>query len=144
MCKAKRSFRKKSKMLSGVISRHQTCDGRRFIHRCRTRITYSTSVGEDCYTYRIKNHATKKTTLADAICETSKEELRRMILTQKQAEQQETYSAYEKRTQATYIQVEEDVVDTRPKKKINKRVWLVGLGICLILVGGIVYGSKNK
>ena len=101
-------------------------------------------VEEDFYTFRIKNHATKKTTFADAICETSKEELRRMVLTKMQAEQQETYSAYEKRTQATYIQVEEDVVDTKPKKKKNKRVWLVGLGICLILVGGIVYGSKNK
>jgi len=130
-------------MLSGVISRHQTCDGRRFAQRCRTQMTYSTSVEEDFYTYR-KNHATKKATLADAICETSKEELRRMVLTKMQAEQQETYSAYEKRTQATYIQVEEDVVDTKPKKKKNKRVWLVGLGICLILVGGIVYGSKNK
>ena len=129
-------------MLSGVIGRHQIRDDRRYIPRRKTHMTEF--VEEDCYTYRIKNHSTKKTTLADAICETSKEELRRMVLTKMQAEQQETYSAYEKRTQATYIQVEEDVVDTRPKKKKNKRVWLVGLGICLILVGGIVYGSKNK
>ena len=129
-------------MLSGVIGRHQIRDDRRYIPRRKTHMTEF--VEEDCYTYRIKNHATKKTTLADAICETSKEELRRMVLTQMQAERQEMYSAYEKRTQATYIQVEEDVVDIRPKKKKNKRVWLVGLGICLILVGGIVYGSKNK
>ena len=142
MCKAKRSFRKKGNMLSGVIGRHQIRDDRRYIPRRKTHMTEF--VEEDFYTYRIKNHATKKTTFAEAICETSKEELRRMVLTKMQAEQQETYSAYEKRTQATYIQVEEDVVDTKPKKKKNKRVWLVGLGICLILVGGIVYGSKNK
>ena len=142
MCKAKRSFRKKGNMLSGVIGRHQIRDDRRYIPRRKTHTTEF--VEEDFYTYRIKNHATKKTTFADAICETIKEELRRMVLTKMQAEQQETYSAYEKRTQATYIQVEEDVVDTKPKKKKNKRVWLVGLGICLILVGGIVYGSKNK
>lgn len=144
MCKAKRSFRKKGNMLSGVISRHQNCDDRRYIPRRKTHVTEL--VEKECCNHnrKQKHLVIKKTTVGDIISETCQEELRRIALTHMQSEQQQTNTVTEDDVQLTYSYDEVEATGTESKPKSNMWKWIAGAVAGTGLAGIIAYVIKNK
>ena len=118
-------------MLSGVISRHQNCDDRRYITKRKTHMIEF--FVENSYDYNMKHLAIKKTTVGDVISETCREELRRIILTNEQIGQFETNTVTEENV---YDEVES--TEHMPKFKKTKRYWLFGLGLATLAVMGIM------
>ena len=123
-------------MLSGVISRHQNCDDRRYITKRKTHMTEF--FVENSYDYNMKHLAIKKTTVGDVISETCQEELRRIVLTKEQIGQFETNTVTEEN-------VYDEVESTKhmPKLKKTKRYWLYGLSTGAVLAGVMGYVFKK-
>ena len=141
MCKAKRHYRKRSRMLSGVISRHQICYGS---SRCVTnrRSREFDSVQTPARTSRLNVESTviRKTTIEDAISETTLRRLRHHCeMVQTQVEQHEIYSAAMK----NQAQVEDAVEVKVVEPKNNSWKWIAGLGFAALGAVGICWTLKK-
>ena len=125
-------------MLSGVIGRHQICYGS---SRCVTnrRSREFDSVQTPARTSRLNVESTviRKTTIEDAISETTLRRLRHHCeMVQTQVEQHEIDSATMENQAQVEEYVEVKVVESKPKSKVWK--WLVGLGIGGAAATGII------
>lgn len=128
MCKAKRHYRKRSSMLSGVIGRHQFCDDRgRFRKNRASREFDSTQTPTRSCHLDDESTVIRKTTIEDTVSETTRKRVRRLYaMDQTQVEQYETYSATVENQAQTEEIVEIKVVESKPKPSGWK--WLLGFG----------------
>ena len=138
MCKARRHYRKRSKMLSGVIGRHQICYGSsRCVTNRRSREFDSVQTPARASRLNVESTVIRKTTIEDAISETTLRRLRHHCeMVQTQVEQHEIDSATMENQAQVEEYVEVKVVESKPKSKVWK--WLVGVGIGGAAATGII------
>lgn len=157
MCKSKRHFRKKTKTLSGVLSRHQSRDGRRHVPSRKSSMDNFDSIGGNLDIY-MKYNVIKKPTIEDFVSADDSEKLHCIAaMNQIQLEHQEQSRSREEEVQVTdsydevestctytYAEAEVETTGTESKPNSNKWKWIAGAVAGTGLAGIIAYVIKNK
>ena len=140
MCKSKRHFRKKTKTLTGVLSKHQGCDNRRRVPSRKASMGGFDNFDGNLDIY-MRSNVIKKPTVEDFVSANDSEKLHCIaIMNQVQLEQQEQSRSREEEIQVARPNDGCDVDKHEPDKKLRKVIrWC----LASITAIGIIWTLKK-
>ena len=120
MCKSKRHFRKKTKTLSGVLSRHQSCDGRKRVPGRKSSMDSFDNIDGNLDIY-MRSNVIKKPTVEDFVSADDSKKLHCIVtMNQAQLEQQEQSRSRDEESQVAGPNDGCDVDKHEPDKKLRR------------------------